>query len=152
MCHTVISEILNVLKDKINQVILRNCCVHFRLKLVGWRSVTCVKRSCQRSGTWTVILRTRYMKQLPGYNEVLFLDIKTNTYMKFHVLCFSLLYNLLNLFHNKEISSIQEKIKAYIKTDLCEKLGSLADQVDVHIFSFFGESRDLHYMKIVNST
>lgn len=134
MCHTVITEILNVLKDKINQVILRNCCVHFRLKLVGWRSVTCVKRSCQRSGTWTVILLTRYMKQLPGYNEVLFLDIKTNTYMKFHVLCFSLLYNLLNLLLNKEISSIQEKIKAYIKTDLCEKLGSLADQVDVHIF------------------
>lgn len=56
--------------------------------------------------------------------------------MKFHVLCFSLLYNLLNLFLNKEISSIQEKIKAYIKTDLCEKLGSLADQVDVHIFHF----------------
>lgn len=72
--------------------------------------------------------------------------------MKFHVLCFSLLYNLLNLLLNKEISSIQEKIKAFIKTDLCEKLGSLADQVDVHIFSFFGESQDLHYMKIVNST
>lgn len=100
MCHTVITEILNVLKDKINQVILRNCCVHYRLKLVGWRSVTCVKRSCQRSGTWTVILLTRYMKQLPGYNEVLFLDIKTNTYMKFHVLCFSLLYILLNLLLN----------------------------------------------------
>lgn len=102
MCHTVITEILNVLKDKINQVILRNCCVHFRLKLVGWRSVTCVKRSCQRSGTWTAILLTRYMKQLLGYDEVLFWDIKTNTYMKFHVhvLCFSLLYILLNLLLN----------------------------------------------------
>lgn len=35
MCHTVITEILNVLKDKINQVILRYRCVHFRVKLVG---------------------------------------------------------------------------------------------------------------------
>lgn len=97
MCHTVITEILNVLKDKINQVILRNCCVHFRLKLVGWRSVTCVKRSCQRSGTWTAILLTRYMKQLLGYDEVLFWD-KKNKYI--HVLCFSLLYILLNLILN----------------------------------------------------
>lgn len=94
MCHTVITEILNVLKDKINQVILRNCCVHFRLKLVGWRSVICVKRSCQRSGTWTATVLTRYIQQLLGYHEVLVWDIKS------HALCFSLLYRLLNLLFN----------------------------------------------------
>lgn len=94
MCHTVITEILNVLKDKINQVILRNCCVHFRLKLVGWRSVICVKRSCQRSGTWTATVLTRYIQQLLGYHEVLVWDIKS------HALSFSLLYRLLNLLFN----------------------------------------------------
>lgn len=91
------------------------------------------------------------MKQLSGYNEVLFLDIKINIYMKFYVLCFSFFYNLLNFLFNKEIFFIQEKIKVYIKIDLCEKFGLLVDQVDVYIFLFFGESRDLYYMKIVNS-
>lgn len=91
------------------------------------------------------------MKQLLGYNEVLFLDIKINIYMKFYVLCFSFFYNLLNFLFNKEIFFIQEKIKVYIKIDLCEKFGLLVDQVDVYIFLFFGESRDLYYMKIVNS-
>lgn len=91
------------------------------------------------------------MKQLSGYNEVLFLDIKINIYMKFYVLCFSFFYNLLNFLFNKEIFFIQEKIKVYIKIELCEKFGLLVDQVDVYIFLFFGESRDLYYMKIVNS-
>lgn len=80
------------------------------------------------------------MKQLLGYNEVLFLDIKINIYMKFYVLCFSFFYNLLNFLFNKEIFFIQEKIKVYIKIDLCEKFGLLVDQVDVYIFLFFGES------------
>lgn len=91
------------------------------------------------------------MKQLLGYNEVLFLDIKINIYMKFYVLCFSFFYNLLNFLFNKEIFFIQEKIKVYIKIELCEKFGLLVDQVDIYIFLFFGESRDLYYMKIVNS-
>lgn len=39
------------------------------------------------------------MKQLLGNDEVLFWDI-TNTYMKSYVLCFSLLYRLLNLLLN----------------------------------------------------
>lgn len=91
------------------------------------------------------------MKQLLGYDEVLFLNIKINIYMKFYVLCFSFFYNLLNFLFNKEIFFIQEKIKVYIKIDLCEKFGLLVDQVDVYIFLFFGESRDLYYMKIVNS-
>lgn len=91
------------------------------------------------------------MKQLLGYNEVLFLDIKINIYMKFYVLCFGFFYNLLNFFFNKEIFFIQEKIKVYIKIELCEKFGLLVDQVDIYIFLFFGESRDLYYMKIVNS-
>lgn len=91
------------------------------------------------------------MKQLLGYNEVLFLDIKINIYMKFYVLCFSFFYNLLNFLFNKEIFFIQEKIKVYIKIDLCEKFGLIVDQVDVYIYLFFGESRDLYYMKIVNS-
>lgn len=71
--------------------------------------------------------------------------------MKFYVLCFSFFYNLLNFLFNKEIFFIQEKIKVYIKIDLCEKFGLLVNQVDVYIFLFFGESRDLYYMKIVNS-
>lgn len=91
------------------------------------------------------------MKQLLGYDEVLFLNIKINIYMKFYVLCFSFFYNLLNFLFNKEIFFIQEKIKVYIKIELCEKFGLLVDQVDEYIFLFFGESRDLYYMKIVNS-
>lgn len=91
------------------------------------------------------------MKQLLGYDEVLFLDIKINIYMKFYVLCFSFLYILLNFLFNKVIFFIQEKIKVYIKIELCEKFGLLVDQVDIYIFLFFGESRDLYYMKIVNS-
>lgn len=71
--------------------------------------------------------------------------------MKFYVLCFSFFYNLLNFLFNKEIFFIQEKIKVYIKIELCEKFGLLVDQVDEYIFLFFGESRDLYYMKIVNS-
>lgn len=77
------------------------------------------------------------MKQLLGYNEVLFLDIKINIYMKFYVLCFSFFYNLLNFLFNKEIFFIQEKIKVYIKIELCEKFGLLVDQVDVYIFFIF---------------